>query len=100
MAHRKSERLELIAVFHPDHDALIRQTSENEKFGRSDCDLYCGQDGKLVLRNFSKEEAQHYFRMERVRVVIQCPTCGSYNLLAAAVEKCKDGSVVTLPGRE
>ena len=99
--HRKSERLTVIDAFYAEHDAVIQaRDAGTEKEGLSDCDLHCGQDGELLLRNFSIEEAQNCFRMYDARVVIKCPTCGGYNLLAAAVEKQADGSTITLPGRE
>lgn len=97
----KSEKLTVVDIFYADHDAIIRpRCPEVEMEGTSGCDLCCGQDGTLLLRNFSVEEAQEHFRMENARVVIKCPTCGSYNLLAAAVEKLPDGWAVTLPSGE
>jgi hypothetical protein len=101
MASRKSEKLPIVDVFYPEYDAVIQPHHPDvEREGKSACDLLCGQDGELLLRNFSIEEAQNHFRMENKRVVIECPTCGRYNLLAAAVEKRPDGSVVTLPSGE
>jgi len=100
MTKRKSERLPLVEAFYPDHDALIRRPVDIEGFGGSHCDLRCGEDNEIVLRNFTIEEAQNYFRREKARVIIQCPSCGSYNLLAAMVEKREDGSIITFPGGE
>ncbi|WP_207789939.1 hypothetical protein [Allosphingosinicella vermicomposti] len=101
MSRRESERLSVIDVFYPDHDTVIPpRHADSEGVGYSACDLRCGQDGELLLRNFSIQEAQHFFRMENKRVVIKCPECGGYNLLAAAVEKKSDGSIGTLPGGE
>jgi hypothetical protein len=85
-------------MFFPDADAVIPPKSEEaELVGASDCDLRCGEEGELLLRNFTIQEAQHYFGMKGKRVVIKCPTCGRYNLLAPAVEERPDGSFVTLP---
>lgn len=102
MTARKSERLELVDNYYPDHDALIRRTAEIESYGegKREYELLCGQDGELLVRNFSVEEAQHHFGREGVRALMQCPSCGSYNLLAAALEKLDDGSFVALPRRE
>jgi hypothetical protein len=98
---RKSEKLEVISLFFPEEDGVIpARYVEVEELGISDCDLRCGQDGKLLLRNFSVKEAQNHFRMENRRVVIKCPACGSYNLLASAVEKGPDGNWVDLPSGE
>ncbi len=100
VSSRRTERLKLIEIFYPHHDAPIKRTSEIESFGRSDCDLICGQDSELLLCNFSIEEAQDYFGREQVRVVIKCPSCSRYNLLAAALEKLENGGFVILPRRE
>jgi hypothetical protein len=98
---RSSERLEIVDAFYPDYDAVTRPLNpEAEAAGTSNCDLRCGKDGELLLRNFTVEEAQNQFRMENKRVVIKCPACGSYNLLAAAVEKSPQGEIVTLPHRK
>lgn len=94
--HRRSERLPTV-TYNKNHDRLIRQRMDAEKHGLSDCDLLCGKDGTIVLRNFSIEEAQHHFRMINVRILIQCPTCGSHNLLAAAVQKNAEGEIITFP---
>jgi hypothetical protein len=97
---RETQRLELVDKFYPTFDALIHPTAAIEHEGRSDCDLLCGNDGQLLLRNYSIQEAQHHFGREHARVLTKCPLCGSYNLLAAALEKLQDGSFVTLPRRE
>lgn len=101
MVIRKSEKLAIVSAFYPDDDAVIQPRDAGvEMEGISSSDLHCGRDGELLLRNFSVKEAQNQFRMENKRVVIKCPTCGSYNLLAAAVEKQSDGSIVTFPSGE
>ncbi|GEM_PF-4359772 len=101
MTNRNHECLSLVDTFYPDHDAVITaQNSEVESFGTSDSDLRCGEDGELLLRNYTVKQAQDHFRLENTRVVIKCPSCGRYNLLAAAVEKMSDGSVVTYPRGE
>jgi len=97
---RRRQHLTLIEIFYPTLDAAITRSDEIEAMGDMDCDLCCGKDGTLLLRNFTKDKAQKLFRREKMRTVIKCGTCGSYNLLAAAVEKGKDGRIVTLPHRE
>lgn len=101
MPKRESENLTIVETYRPEYDSLIQACDpEQEARGMSGSDLRCGQDGKLLLRNFSVEEAQNCFRMEGRRAVIKCPACGSYNLLAAAVEKNSEGGWVDLPNRE
>lgn len=101
MTNRRAERLQVIDDFRPVHDAAVTaQNPEVESAGKSDCDLRCGEDGELLLRNFTVEQAQDHFRMENMRVVIKCPSCSRYNLLAAAVEKMSDGSIITYPSGE
>lgn len=101
MTDRRAERLQVIGDYHPLHDAVVTaRNAEVESTGRSDCDLRCGEDDELLLRNFTVEQAQDHFRMENMRVVIKCPSCSGYNLLAAAVQKLSDGSVITYPQRE
>ncbi len=97
MQVRRSERMKLIEDFYPSLDSPIRPDTEIESMGSSDCDLCCGQDGTVLLRNFTVEEAQDLFGRPLSRTVIKCPTCNLYNLVAAAVEKGEDGRIVTLP---
>lgn len=99
MSRRTCEKLQVVD-YAKGIDKLVRPTPEIESFGRSDSDLCCGQDGTLLLRSFSVEEAQNFFGVIGTRVVAQCQSCGSYNLLAATLEKGDDGVVVTLPRRE
>lgn len=99
MSRRMCEKLQVVD-YAKGIDKLVRPTPEIEAFGRSDSDLCCGQDGALLMRNFSVEQAQNFFGTIGTRVVAQCPSCGSHNLLAATVEKDDDGVAVTLPRRE
>ena len=101
MAQIPSTRLPIVEDFEPEKDRVLSArypTAEAE--GQSKHELLCGEDAEVLLRNFNVQQAQNYFRMEKARVVIQCPACDRYNLLAAAVEKSIDGSIVTLPWRE
>ena len=100
MAERGLERALLVANYHEGHDVLVEASTKYDIYGVSDCDLRCGQDSVIILRNFSIQEAQHFFGREGKRVLTRCPTCHSYNLLAAALQKLKDGSFITLPGGE
>ncbi len=100
MTDRRTENLEIIEKFYAQHDSPIKPNTEIENFGTSSCDLCCGRDGTTLLRNFTVQEAQDFFGREKFRTVTKCPTCGSYNLIAAAIEKGNDGSVVILPKRE
>jgi hypothetical protein len=100
MTRRESQQLPIVRDFRPAHDAVIRPGIEYDRLGRSDCDLNCGQDDEILLRNFSIEEAQRYFGRENVRVVAKCPSCGSYNLVAGAVQKGDDRGFITFPDRQ
>lgn len=89
--------LPVIDRYWPEHDAFLSPTSLTEVPGYSDTDLCCGQDGVVLLRNFSVQEAQNLFGRENVRTLLKCPTCNSYNFLAAAMQKLEDGSFVVVP---
>jgi hypothetical protein len=98
---RKQQKLQIITKYYEEYDVKRKPSSQLDSLGKADdTDLVCGKDSTILVRNFSIEQAQHYFRQKNVRVLIQCPTCDSYNLLAAAFEIGDDGTVITLPGGE
>lgn len=100
--HRETMRLEIVDQYYPAYDRVLNDgtKADYEKDNAADCDLVCGKDGEIILRNSTIEQAQHFFQRKGIRTLGECCSCGSYNLLAAAIEIGPDGRVVKLPKRE